>query len=134
MIFSTSRPDGYGNEDQYISYLKQDGTWSTPRNLGSAINTSGSEYGSYISCDGNYYFFSRPDSTIADIYWVDARAIFPPYDFIRNGKVDFNDLSVLAAYWLTDKPSVDIAPVEPDGIVNLLDFAVFAQHWLETSY
>lgn len=135
MIFSTSRPDGYGNEDQYISYRKEDGTWSNPKNLGPGINTTATEYGSYISYDGKYYFFSRPTSNIADIYWVDARAIFSAYDFTRDGKVDFNDLGVLATHWLTDEPSIDIAPPEePDGIINFLDFAVFTQHWLETSY
>ncbi len=132
MIFSTSRPDGYGSTDQHISYLQEDGSWTYPQNLGPAVNTSGNEYGSYISYDGKYYFFNRPSG---DVYWVDARAIFPAYDFTRDGKVDFNDLDKLVAHWLTDESSVDIAPPEePDGIVNFLDFAVFAQHWLEVLY
>jgi len=138
LIFSTERPDGYGNVDQHISYIKDDGSWTYPQNLGPAVNSSGIDYGSLITCDGKYYFFSRPygwgANIEADIYWVDARAIFPVYDFIRNGKVDFEDLAVLASYWLTDESSVDIAPEEPDGIVNFMDFALFAEHWMETSY
>jgi hypothetical protein len=137
LIFSTSRPDGFGDVDQHISYRKDDGSWTYPKNLGPAINTSGIDYGSYISYDGKYYFFSRPEdwgSGEADIYWVDARAIFPEYDFIRNGKIDFDDFAVLAAHWLTNEPSVDIAPETPDGIIDFLDLEVLAQHWLETSY
>jgi hypothetical protein len=139
MIFTTIQPDGYGNEDQYISYRKEDGTWSNPNNLGSAINTTAIEYGSYISYDDKYYFFSRPagwgPNIEADIYWVDARVIFPAYDFTRDGRVDIKDLYVFTACWLTDEPSIDIAPAEePDGIVDFLDFAVFAQHWLEILY
>jgi len=79
MIFSSTRPGGFGSADQYISYLNQRGTWSAPQNLGSAINTSGIEYGSYVSHDGKYYFFSRPTGwgpdKEADIYWVDIRSI-----------------------------------------------------------
>ncbi len=138
MIFSTARPDGYGNVDQHISYIKDDGSWTYPQNLGPAINSSGIDYGSLITYDGKYYFFSRPEgwgaNIEADIYWVDARAIFPAYDFIRNGRVDFEDFAVLATHWLTDEPSVDIAPEPPDGIIDFLDLEVFAQHWLETVY
>jgi len=79
MIFSSQHPDGYGKADQYISYYR-DGNWSEPKNLGPEINTSGIEYGSYISPDGKYYFFSRPIgwgvNDPADIFWVDSRVIF----------------------------------------------------------
>jgi hypothetical protein len=45
-------------------------------------------------------------------------------------RADFEDLAVLASYWLTDEALVDIAP-EPDGdgIANFLDFAAFAEYW-----
>jgi len=78
LIFSTERPDGRGKHDQYISYLRN-GMWGKPNALGPAINTAESEYGSYISPDGKYYFFSRPAgwevNDQADIYWVDSRAV-----------------------------------------------------------
>lgn len=57
--------------------------------------------------------------------------VTPAYDFTHDGKVNFEDLEQLSAYWLTNEPSIDIAPEEPDGIINFLDFAVFAQHWWE---
>lgn len=75
IIFSSTRPDGYGKEDQYISY-NRNGVWTAPQNLGPLINSDKIEYGSYISPDGKYYFFSRPagwgPDVPADIYWVKA--------------------------------------------------------------
>ena len=55
-----------------------------------------------------------------------------------DGKVDFLDLAAFVEAWLSDPFSLhwnqqaDMAPVaQPDNLVNLLDFAVLAQHWLE---
>jgi predicted outer membrane repeat protein len=44
---------------------------------------------------------------------------------------DFEDLAQICAYWLEYDPLLDIAP-EPagDGVINFLDFAVFANCWL----
>ena len=78
IIFTSIYPDGFGNEDQYISYNKN-GRWTYPKNLGPKINTNKIEYGSYISLDNKYYFFSRPNgwgpNIPADIYWVSASFI-----------------------------------------------------------
>jgi serine protease len=52
-----------------------------------------------------------------------------PGDFDYSGSLDYSDLATLLAYWLDSEPSVDIAPPGGDGIINLLDFAVFAQNW-----
>ena len=73
IIFSCIRSDGYGQADQYISY-NRNGSWTNPKNLGTAINTPAIEYGSYVSPDSKYYFFSRPagwgPNAAADIYWI----------------------------------------------------------------
>jgi hypothetical protein len=134
-VFNSNRPGGYGQMDLYICYSDKHGGWTAPRNLGPTINTSAREICAYISPDHKYLFFSRDSGTEQDIYWVDIRALFPKYDFTQDGKVDFDDLRVLARYWLTNEPSVDIAPVgAPDGIVNFLDFAEFAKYWSQVSY
>ncbi len=78
LIFSSEQPYGYGGHDQYITHL-QNGTWTTPKSLGPATNSSATEYGSYITPDGSFYFFSRPTgwgvNDAADLYWVDSRAV-----------------------------------------------------------
>jgi hypothetical protein len=75
ILFTTVHPDGYGKEDQYISY-NRNGKWTNPQSLGSHINTDKIEYGSYVSLDNKYYFFSRPEGwgtdIPADIHWIKA--------------------------------------------------------------
>lgn len=56
-----------------------------------------------------------------------------PADLNSNGIVDFGDLAQLVGFWLTDDPTSDIAPPGGDGKVNLLDFALFAENWLEAT-
>jgi hypothetical protein len=57
-----------------------------------------------------------------------------PADLTGNGKVNFTDYASLADQWHRplDLPSADIAPPpDGDGIVDLLDLALMALHWLE---
>jgi len=48
-------------------------------------------------------------------------------DVTGDGLIDNGDLCEIAVHWLEDAPSVDIWPTAGDGIVNLRDFARFAQ-------
>jgi hypothetical protein len=50
-----------------------------------------------------------------------------------DGIIDSNDMMVLINEWMHYNPvCADFAPIgEPDGIVNALDFAVFANNWLQ---
>jgi len=52
-----------------------------------------------------------------------------PGDFNRDGSIDKDDLRTFISSWLGDEPLVDIAPAGGDGIINLLDFARFAESW-----
>lgn len=51
---------------------------------------------------------------------------YSPSDFVCPDGVDFYDLAIFADQWLLEKLSYDI---NGDGIVNFLDFAVFANDW-----
>lgn len=83
LIFHSEWHEGYGWEDMYISYRKEDGSWTIPQNLGPEINTSIMDAAGNMSPDGKYFFFSRreaPYTTIdQDIYWVDSKIVFKPY-------------------------------------------------------
>ncbi len=68
LIFKSDRTGGYGDMDLYISYKKENGNWTNPKNLGPEINTTGDDDVGDISPDGKYMFFTKND----DIYWVDA--------------------------------------------------------------
>ena len=62
-----------------------------------------------------------------------------PGDVNSSGSVDMEDISIFSAAWLSDNspsatwnPACDI-PDANDGIVNSLDFAILAEHWLLTA-
>jgi len=52
-----------------------------------------------------------------------------PADFVCPDGVHFGDFAVLAADWMDEKLTYDLAPDTGDGIVNFLDWAVFATEW-----
>ena len=76
LIFDTrGRPDGYGDNDLYISFRSKDGSWSKTKNMGDKINSNFSELAANVSPDGKYLFFMSKKSGVPDIYWVDAKII-----------------------------------------------------------
>jgi len=58
MYFSSTRKEGNGGADLWVSYLLDNDEWSLPQNLGVAINTPGDEEAPFISSDGNSLYFS----------------------------------------------------------------------------
>jgi hypothetical protein len=99
LVFSGSRPGGYGRNDLWVSFKEAAGEWGEVRNLGSAVNSPGIEYTPQVTPDGRFLFFtsyrgdvvdgqfvvetyeelralySRPGNGLGDIYWVDATVI-----------------------------------------------------------
>jgi Tol biopolymer transport system component len=58
LLFYSTRLGGYGQADLYVSFLKS-GAWSTPVNLGPAVNTEDFEYNPEVSRDGRTLYFGR---------------------------------------------------------------------------
>jgi Tol biopolymer transport system component len=75
LIFSSNRAGGFGENDLYISFRDDDGSWLEPRNMGVEINSPGYDYCPNVSHDGKYLFFTREINNNGDIYWVDAQVI-----------------------------------------------------------
>lgn len=71
IIFCSTRPDGLGRGDLYISFKNADGTWSEAVNMGDRINTKHHELCPFVTADGKYLFFTSDQ----DIYWVNASII-----------------------------------------------------------
>jgi len=71
VIFCANRPDGMGEGDLYISFKKEDGTWTQSKNMGTAINSEYHELCPFVSKDGKYFFYTSNK----DIYWVSAEVI-----------------------------------------------------------
>ena len=68
---------GGGEADLYISFIRSDGSWSKPVNLGCLINSKQIEFCPSFSPDGKYFFFSKyiRETNDCNIYWVDAKII-----------------------------------------------------------
>ncbi|GIV41465.1 MAG: cell envelope biogenesis protein OmpA [Vicingaceae bacterium] len=58
LYFSSDGHPGYGGFDIFYSKIKEDGTFTTPKNIGYPINTEKDEHGFIVSVDGNYGYFS----------------------------------------------------------------------------
>ncbi len=58
MLLSAERDDSYGKRDLYVSFKRNNGTWSVPLNLGSDINSSGEDESPFLAEDGKTLYFS----------------------------------------------------------------------------
>ena len=62
---------------------------------------------------------------------------YAPWDLTKNGDVDIDDLLFFCWQWGLEQPLSDIYIVESnlnyDLYLDLRDFAIFANHWLESS-
>jgi hypothetical protein len=57
LVGSFGRQPGYGDSDIFISY-NQNGSWTTPKNLGPVINTAAREYSPRVTADGKWLIFT----------------------------------------------------------------------------
>ncbi len=72
------QPDPSHENGLYVSFRKQDESWSEPVNMGAAINGDHGGYWPYVSPDKKYFFFvSDMDNGNwhYDVFWVDAKII-----------------------------------------------------------
>ena len=58
LLMSVQRDDTHGDRDLYVSFLKDDNTWSEPKNLGEIVNTAGTESAPFLAADDRTLYFS----------------------------------------------------------------------------
>ncbi|PZR38710.1 MAG: hypothetical protein DI538_08970 [Azospira oryzae] len=58
IIFTSSRPGGYGSEDLYMTERNIFGEWGPPMNLGGMVNTPFSDSSPFLSQDGKTLYFA----------------------------------------------------------------------------
>jgi Tol biopolymer transport system component len=100
IIFTSERSGDDRFGDLYISFRTQEGAWTPARNMGKGVNAVGPEYGTTLSPDGRFLFFTRmtlprvardpdrpltyadylrmhasPDNGSTNIWWVGAEII-----------------------------------------------------------
>lgn len=76
LIFCSTRPDGLGRGDMYISFKNENGSWTQAVNMGAPINTVHHELCPFVTADGKYFFYTSDE----DIYWVETKI----FEKIRN--------------------------------------------------
>jgi len=57
LVFTMLRPDSYGGRDLYVSFLGEDGHFSSPKNLGPILNTTANEHCPFLAADGKTLYF-----------------------------------------------------------------------------
>ena len=75
LIFCSTKPEGMGRDDLYISFRDQNGNWCPPVNMGDRFNSPDSENRPYVTNDGRFLFYASSRRGNRDIYWVDAKII-----------------------------------------------------------
>lgn len=71
LIFCSTRPEGFGSGDLYISYKNNDGSWSKAVNMGESVNTEYHELCPFVTADGKYLMYTSNQ----DIYWTSTEII-----------------------------------------------------------
>ena len=71
IIFDSTRPDGLGWADFYISFRNPDRTWSNAIHMGNILNNETNNICASLSLDGKYIFSTSNN----DIYWVSTAVI-----------------------------------------------------------
>lgn len=58
LVMTLERNNSEGLKDIYVSFIKEDFTWSAPKHLGALINTAESEASPFLSADDKTLYFS----------------------------------------------------------------------------
>lgn len=58
MILAIQRDDTRGNKDLYVSFRKDDGSWTEPKSMGPTVNTAGGESTPFLAADDATLYFS----------------------------------------------------------------------------
>ncbi|GAB4236953.1 MAG: OmpA family protein [Ekhidna sp.] len=73
IIFTSTRPGGYGGSDLYMIEKNHLGLWGIPQNMGSIVNTPFSENSPFLAADGKTLYYSssgHPGLGGADIFYT----------------------------------------------------------------
>jgi len=91
LYFVSDRPGGIGGKDIYFSQLNEAGVWSSPRNLGPVVNTSGDEHAVFMHPDGRFLYFSSDGHPgIGGADWFVARSNMGRYSDVQHLGIPIN--------------------------------------------
>jgi Tol biopolymer transport system component len=79
MLFNSPREGSFTQNDIWVSFRKNDGSWTIPINAGEKINSGADAIlCPTVSPDGKYMFFTKLNfnPTTGNIYWVSTKFIY----------------------------------------------------------
>ena len=131
-----------GRIADYEIYVSSNGSnWGSAVATGTWPNSTAEQQVSFSSVTGSYVRLvalsevnSNAWTSAAELnVYGTADVLEIPGDINGDDKVDEDDLLILIQQWLQGPgiPSADIAPEPLDDFVDLRDFALVAEHWLE---
>lgn len=117
LYFSTDgRPDGYGDADVYYSIREDESwqNWTTPKNLGNKVNSTG--FDAYFIMSDKHCYFASNRSGNSDIYH--GYVYIPPPPPIKFNVLSSTDPSVIDG----DDGTITLHNLEPDFNYDKLVF------------
>ncbi len=102
----------------------------TETKLTASDAATGDLFGRSVALSGSTALVGSPRNDDAGSAYLFGLCLFPPVgDINLDCRVDFRDLGVLCEQWLFEEIPADVWPDGGDGIVNFLDWAIFAKGW-----
>jgi Tol biopolymer transport system component len=75
IVFDTIRPEDGGQPHIYVSFQRENNTWTKAVGLGDAVNTKEGTSAPTLSPDGKYLFFKRRQGKNRGIHWISTEII-----------------------------------------------------------
>ena len=115
LYFCSTRPDGFGGSDLYVSYRQTNGKWGPAINMGAAINSSGDEQAPFIHADNQTLYYTSDGlpgygssdlfviRKISDSVWGKPENLGYPINTIENEGSMAVSADGLTAYYASDR-------------------------------
>ncbi|MFO0873654.1 MAG: hypothetical protein U0575_06735 [Phycisphaerales bacterium] len=118
LYFYSDRDGGFGGFDLWVARASEGG-WSTPVNLGAAVNGPGNEYGPALAPDGTTLYFSsnRPRPDESDVSGADGPAPARPWDATLRERRSRHDYDLYSSTFRDG----EALPAQPLSGVNSAD-------------
>jgi hypothetical protein len=123
LIFGSDRPGGYGKSDNYICFRMEDGSWTSPINLGRPYNSSSFDLCANGTPDGKYFFFTSGRKTDVDKGEIGWKAAHEPAEDSDLYWVEFSFIDDLKKILLEKQNAAEIIKQNyvENGILSAID-------------